>query len=67
MYIVRLQYFDNSGRFLGGGQMLSPGKSSNALREYVKAQDTKEFCGFKPAFIYARPETGEPILVHLGG
>ena len=67
MYVVRLQYFDNGGHFLGDGQMLSPGKSPNALREFVKAQDTRELCGFRPAFIYARPETGDPVLVNLGG
>ena len=67
MYIVRLQYFDNGGHYLGCGEMLSPGKESNALREFVKEQDTREFCGFKPAYIYAAPETGEPVLVNLGG
>lgn len=67
MYIVRLQYFDVSGQFLGVGDLLSPGKDPSALKEYIKTQDTRKFCGFRPAYIYAKPETGEPVLVNLGG
>ena len=44
MYIVSLKYFDSSGHFLGDGEMLSPGKSQRALMEYVREQDSREFC-----------------------
>lgn len=67
MYIVSLKYFDSSGHFLGDGEMLSPGKSQRALMEYVKEQDSREFCGFRPAYIYACPETGSPVLIKVGG
>lgn len=67
MYVVDLQYFDGGGRLLGTGHLLSPGKDPRALVEYVRKQDTQEFCGLKPAFIHACPETGEPVLIRLGG
>ena len=67
MYIVSLHYFDSSGHCLGDGSMLAPGTDPHALREYIKAQDSRTFCGFSPAYIYALPESGEPVLVKLGG
>lgn len=67
MYIVTLQYFGSNGLLLGEGSTLSPGKDPVALREFVKTYDTRQFCGFTPAYIYALPETGEPVLVKLGG
>lgn len=38
-----------------------------AVREYVKANDARTFCGKKPAYTLAYIENGEAVLIINGG
>jgi hypothetical protein len=67
VYLVKLQHFNGAGHLLGEETICTPGKEPSALRDYIRNRTGLEFCGFKPAYTYAAPETGEAVLVKIGG
>ena len=67
MYIVKLDYFDQAGLFLGTESILSPGKNQRALIGYIKEYGARSYCGMAASYVYAKPETGDPVMVKFGG
>lgn len=67
MYCVTREFFNNNGDFLARDVIMCPGYDAEALREYLAGLKVPKFCGYAPAYVYALPESGSPIVYEYGG